>query len=159
MGWSEGGWGVVALPFQRVEDLPSRRGCTIWLVWTQLLSKNSPHHHYVWQHNVIQLCNTETYTVVSKFPRKPGEPRMCKQCVPDAPSDFLSTWECRIPQLLNCFQKQSVGYRVGQGFVSRNASRNTRGRVQGEVLLVLLISCSNKATLYPGSLHTWGRSG
>ena len=45
---------------------------------------------------------------------------------------------------LNCFQKQRVGYRVGQGFVSRNASRNTRGRVQGEVLLVLLISCSNE---------------
>ena len=39
-----------------------------------------------------------------------------------------------------------VGYRVRQGFVSRNTSRNTHGRVQGEVLLVLLISCSNKAT-------------
>ena len=39
-----------------------------------------------------------------------------------------------------------LGYRVGQGFVSRNASRNTRGCVQGEVLLVPLISCSNKAT-------------
>ena len=38
---------------------------------------------------------------------------------------------------LNCFH--------GEGFVSRNASRNTRGRVQGEVLLVPLISCSNEA--------------
>ena len=46
-------------------------------------------------------------------------------------------WERRIPRPLNCFQKQRVGYRVGQGFVSRNASRNTRGRVRGEVLLVL----------------------
>ena len=54
--------------------------------------------------------------------------------------------ERRIPRPLNCFQKQRVGYRVGQGFVSRNASRNTRGRVQGEVLLVPLISCSNEAT-------------
>ena len=53
-------------------------------------------------------------------------------------------WERRIPRPLNCFQKQRVGYRVGQGFVSRNASRNTRGRVQGEVLLVPLISCSNE---------------
>ena len=52
-------------------------------------------------------------------------------------------WERRIPRPLNCFQ---VGYRVGQGFVSRNASRNTRGHVQGEVLLVPLISCSNEAT-------------
>ena len=33
---------------------------------------------------------------------------------------------------------------VWQGFVSRNASRNTR--VQGEVLLVPLISCSNVFT-------------
>jgi len=55
-------------------------------------------------------------------------------------------WKRRIPRPLNCFQKQRVGYRVGQGFVSRNASRNTRGRVQGEVLLVPLISCSNEAT-------------
>ena len=55
-------------------------------------------------------------------------------------------WERRIPRPLNCFQKQRVGYRVGQGFVFRNASRNTRGRVQGEVLLVLLISCLNEAT-------------
>ena len=39
-----------------------------------------------------------------------------------------------------------VGYRVGQGLVSRNASRNTCGRVQGEVLLVPLISCSNEDT-------------
>ena len=38
---------------------------------------------------------------------------------------------------LNCFH--------GEGFVSRNASRNTRGRVPGEVLLVPLISCSNEA--------------
>ena len=37
-------------------------------------------------------------------------------------------------------------YRVGQGFVSRNAIRNMHGRVQGEVLLVPLISCSNKST-------------
>ena len=58
-------------------------------------------------------------------------------------------WERRIPQPLNCFQKQRVGYRVGQGFVSRNASRNTRGRVQGEVLLVPLISCLNEATQAP----------
>ena len=56
------------------------------------------------------------------------------------------TWECRIPQPLNCFQKQRVGYRAGQGFASRNTSRNTRGCVQGEVLLVPLISCSNEAT-------------
>ena len=55
-------------------------------------------------------------------------------------------WERRIPRPLNCFQKQRVGYRVGQGFVSRNASRNTRGRVQGEVLLVPLISCLNETT-------------
>ena len=55
-------------------------------------------------------------------------------------------WVRRIPRPLNCFQKQRVGYRVGQGFVFGNASRNTRRRVQGEVLLVPLISCSNEVT-------------
>ena len=34
-----------------------------------------------------------------------------------------------------------IVYRVRQGFVSRNTSRNTCGCVQGEVLLVPLISC------------------
>ena len=27
------------------------------------------------------------------FPETPGEPRMHKQCVPGAPSDFSSAWE------------------------------------------------------------------
>ena len=58
----------------------------------------------------------------------------------------MKAWERRILQHFNCFQKQRVGYRVGQGFVSRNPSRNKRGRVQGEVLLVPMISCSNEAT-------------
>ena len=44
------------------------------------------------------------------------------------------------------FLETRVGYRVGQGFVSRNASRNTRGRVQGEVQLLPPISCWNNAT-------------
>ena len=35
---------------------------------------------------------------------------------------------------------------MGQGFVSRNASRNTRGRGQDEVQLLPLISCSNETT-------------
>ena len=56
-------------------------------------------------------------------------------------------WERTIPQPLNCFQKQWVGYRIGQGFVSGNASRNIRGRVQGEVLLVPLFSCWIEATI------------
>ena len=62
---------------------------------------------------------------------------------------MVEAWERRIPRPLNCFQKQRVGYRVAQGFVSRNASRNTRGRVPGEVLLVPLISYSNEATGNP----------
>ena len=37
------------------------------------------------------------------------------------------------PQLI---VSKNKGYRVGKGFVSRNASRNTRGRVQGEVPLI-----------------------
>ena len=61
-------------------------------------------------------------------------------------------WARRIPRPLNCFQKQRVGYWVGQGFVSRNASRNTCGCVQGEILLVPLISCSNETT------RAWGES-
>ena len=75
---------------------------------------------------------------------------MRKQCVPGSlfPRPPRA-WVRGIPRPLNCFQKQRVGYRVRQGFVSRNASRNTRGRVQGEVLLVPLISCSNEATRVP----------
>ena len=41
-----------------------------------------------------------------------------------------------------------VGYRVRQGFLSRNASRNMRGRVQGDVQLVPLISCSSEAIYF-----------
>ena len=42
-----------------------------------------------------------------------------------------------------------MGYRVRQGFVSRNASGNMHGHVQGEVLLVPLISCWIEATHLP----------
>ena len=81
---------------------------------------------------------------------------MRKQCVPGS---FFSAHalepgnvEYLDPSIVS--RKQRVGYRVGQGFVSRNASRNTRGRVQGEVLLVPLISRSNEATsLDDNNLH------
>ena len=47
-------------------------------------------------------------------------------------------------------KEKKNGWPARLGFVSRNASRNTRGRVQGEVLLVPLISCSNEATAEDG---------
>ena len=46
-------------------------------------------------------------------------------------------------QYLNPLIETKIGYRVWQGFVSRNASRNTRGRVQDEVPS---ISCWIEAT-------------
>ena len=39
-----------------------------------------------------------------------------------------------------------VGYRIRQGFVSRNVSRNMRGCVQGEVQLLPRISCWNNSS-------------
>ena len=45
--------------------------------------------------------------------------------------DPLRVWDVQIPQPINCFQKQRVGYRVWQGYVSRNTSRNVHGRVCG----------------------------
>ena len=67
------------------------RVSTLWFGWMLLLSCNSPPLRVMtldtW------LCNMETCTVVSKFPRKHGELHMHEQCVPGTPSDFSSTWE------------------------------------------------------------------
>ena len=46
------------------------------------------------------------------------------------------------------FLETRVGYRVGQEFVSRNASRNMRGRVQGEVQLLPRVSCWIEAKIF-----------
>ena len=45
----------------------------------------------------------------------------------------------RLPQSINCFWKQRVNIqcKVGQGFVSKNARRNIRGRVQGATVSTL----------------------
>ena len=45
------------------------------------------------------------------------------------------------------FLETRVGYKVGQEFVSRDGSRNMRGRVQSEVQLLPRISYSNEATI------------
>ena len=45
------------------------------------------------------------------------------------------------------FLKTRIGYSVGQGFVSRKANGNMRGRVQGKVRLLPRISCWNFCTL------------
>ena len=79
-------------------------------------------------------------TDLTPFPRVFRYVR-CNARLPDPPSIFPSpisngAW----------FGGSGDETRVGQGFVSRNASRNMRGCVQGEVLLVPLISCSNEAT-------------
>ena len=49
-----------------------------------------------------------------------------------------------------------IGYRVGQGFVSRNAHRNMCGRAQGEVQLLPGIGCWNETIPEPKSQpHNW----
>ena len=118
-------------------------------------------------------CNRADFMEISKFPEILGELSMHKQCVPGS---FFSTMHeslhgnvrhipyplfletkgrvygrariCFQKRPTLCFSKQRVGYMVGQGFVSRNASRNVCGRVQGEVQLLPLISCWIEATYY-----------
>ena len=60
-------------------------------------------------------------------------------------------WERTLPWPFNCFW-------VGQGFVSRSASRKMRGCVQGEVQLVPLISCLNEATHAESCRGVWGHA-
>ena len=86
------------------------------------------------------MCATDH---VVRFTRpSPSVFAYCKQSKTGA-GEGLGTY---ITSTHYLFLETRVGYRVGQGFVSRNASRNTRGRVQGEVQLLPPISCWNNAT-------------